>query len=379
MKSYWIILYTTVVLASCGGGSGSSTAPPANTQPSNGQGYTVTKLVTADGKNVASYLLNNYQVDVYNFHPLGLNADPVVLYENNLYKIWFSSTANIKGMGQQGVAYASSSDGINWSDSKDINDWVKLDLKPGFDAVNNVYYSLETPYVLKVGTTYYLYYSQRLSNQAAFNIHLAKSPDGVNWTKESSAVFTPKNTWEQIYTDANNLQTGGVLEPSVIYDAGSGTFKMWYSTLGLGNNGVWGGRIGYATSTDGINWTRNPNPVFIPSVNGWDSLLVGHSNVIKDPLKGFHLFYVGGQNNNAQLQGIGHAYSDDGINWVRDTQPLIQRKANSWYSTFVGGPSALVRGNKVYIYFMGSDAPTDKMFSNVHFGRIEVDLSLLRP
>ncbi len=364
-----------IFIVGCGGG-GSSTGPPPNPiRPV----YPVTELLTADDQQISDDLLNNYRTDVRNFHPLGLNADPVMIQDGSELRTWFSAVANINSVGKQGIASARSSDGIHWTDPKDINQWVKLDLVPAFDAARNVSYALETPYVLKLGATYYLYYARRLDDESAFDIRLATSTDGRVWVKVPGAVLSPMNTWEQVYTDANGLKNGGVLEPSVIYEPAGMIFKMWYSTLGLDDQGVWGGRIGYATSSDGINWSQNADPVFLPSASGWDSLLVGHSNVIKDPVQGYHLFYVGGASDNSQLQGIGHAYSDDGIHWTRTPQALIQKTANTWYATFVGGPSAIVQGGQVHIYFMGSDAPPDQMFSNVHFGRIEVDLASLRP
>jgi hypothetical protein len=42
---------------------------------------------------------------------------------------------------------------------------------------------------------------------------------------------------------------------SVLFDGT--TYKMWYA----GGNASWTGQIGYATSPDGITWTKNPNPV----------------------------------------------------------------------------------------------------------------------
>src|SRR5687767_13219862 len=49
-------------------------------------------------------------------------------------------------------------------------------------------------------------------------------------------------------------------DPSVLYNQGGGAlFKMWYGAAT---------RIGYATSSNGINWTKSTNPVLVAGANG---------------------------------------------------------------------------------------------------------------
>jgi hypothetical protein len=90
-------------------------------------------------------------------------------------------------------------------------------------------------------------------------------------------------------------------------------------------NAVW--RIGFAKSKDGKIWQRNKAPVLIENVpETWDQS-VSTCNVVLDPVTGgFHLFYHGGSTlNGIGIGWIGHAYSTDGVNWTRNpNNPLFK-------------------------------------------------------
>ncbi|MCG8351239.1 MAG: hypothetical protein MI924_25995, partial [Chloroflexales bacterium] len=85
-------------------------------------------------------------------------------------------------------------------------------------------------------------------------IGYALSPDGITWSRVSGtggggSVFEP--------SDVNGtFDENGVSTLSVLRDGN--TFRMWYS--GIGENSQIEG-IGYATSTDGMTWTRVPGPL----------------------------------------------------------------------------------------------------------------------
>ena len=63
-----------------------------------------------------------------------------------------------------------------------------------------------------------------------------------------------------------------MLAPNVIKDGS--TYKMWYT--GKSSAGPY--QIGYATSSDGIAWTKHgANPIITPADAGtWDGLPVQH-------------------------------------------------------------------------------------------------------
>ena len=69
------------------------------------------------------------------------------------------------------------------------------------------------------------------------------------------------------------------------------TFSMWYS----GGHDIFGLSIGYASSTDGLNWTRSTaNPVLQATPGTWDELGVSIPVILKDGHT-LHMWYLGGQ------------------------------------------------------------------------------------
>ena len=112
-------------------------------------------------------------------------------------------------------------------------------------------------------------------------------------------------------------------------------------------------QVGYATSPDGIQWTKYPgNPVFTPLRNSttWEEpFAVDQTHVLPDPLQGYHMFYFSGWS-------IGHAYSPDGIRWERDRDnPILQYQPDTGQGVLMfGGPTALLKDDTVWLYFMHS-------------------------
>lgn len=84
------------------------------------------------------------------------------------------------------------------------------------------------------------------------------------WVRQG-AVLTATETWEGL----------GILEPSVIYESG---FKMWYRGGGLhGPNS----RVGYATSSDGLSWSKLGTSAILGDGAGGESNRVICPNVRK--------------------------------------------------------------------------------------------------
>jgi predicted GH43/DUF377 family glycosyl hydrolase len=105
-----------------------------------------------------------------------------------------------------------------------------------------------------------------------FGILYATSADGVNWT-HPQVVLQPGAASD---FDSKDLAPEDVLKRS-------GEFQMWYSGTASDNLS----RIGYATSPDGINWTKRglvlegmPGSSFEDHVGGGCStILVGNDMV----------------------------------------------------------------------------------------------------
>ena len=174
------------------------------------------------------------------------------------------------------------------------------------------------------------------------SIGYATSSDGINWVPYSNnPVMTHGNTWD----------IDGFRGLSVIKDGS--TYQMWY-----GGNDIYDtDRIGYATSSDGINWILyQNNPVFSPGANGsWDDEDIAHPWVIKEDL--IYKMWYRGDDDMTNTAQIGLATSTDGINWQRSTSnPILSPDpAISWVDGGVDGPSVVKYGSGYTMVFGGTD------------------------
>jgi len=177
---------------------------------------------------------------------------------------------------------------------------------------------------------YYMFYDSR-SVSFEQKIRMAVSDDGINWTKHPVPVLTPSEPWE----------SRGVTDPSVIFH--DGKYRMFYGGWGTG---PW--QIGYAESTDGINWTKSPNnPLALPNL--------GHLN---GPSASFyqgkyHLFYHTGD---GIPNNIYHVSSDNLTDWeCVDGCTVITNSLNGFDSLMTLAPAFLADNGRNLLYYGGSD------------------------
>jgi hypothetical protein len=97
---------------------------------------------------------------------------------------------------------------------------------------------------------------------------------------------------------------------SVIYDSLAGEFRMYYHGFSGGTH-----QIGLATSPDGLNWTKYPgNPIMTPGPAAWDNSSVRVPMVWKEGLTDYRMIYTG---NGSGGMRVGYATSTDGITWTK--------------------------------------------------------------
>lgn len=314
------------------------------------------QLKTSEGGNLAAH-------DVF--------SDPSVLFENGKYRMWFTAANKPHTDSQEmGISYAESDDGVTWTPRLDSGSGEpELLLKPtagGWDAGG-----VETPHVLKAADGRYLmYYSGDVppAGSHSWGIGLAVSDDGFTWSKVGEGpIMDGRGDWEGPFFEGsgkNRKRVGGVAEPSVVYDSEAQLYRMWYSALGHKNEKI-AFRIGYATSTDGVQWEKHQDPVFEPAADGaWDDAVVSHTNVVFHPVQGYHMFYFGtsaenyrrGEENGAAMMtgSIGHAFSRDGVTWERDANPVLSVVPDSWEAWTVGGPSSVIQDDEVKLWYFAT-------------------------
>jgi predicted GH43/DUF377 family glycosyl hydrolase len=255
---------------------------------------------------------------------LGTCFDMSIDVRDDLHRMWFSWRH------RRGIGYAESQDGLRWT-AKD-----EVVLGPGPEDPESV--QMSRPYVLVESRQLTMWYAAH--DDPAVVIARAISLDGIEWER-TGVVLEPSLPWEK----------GALMCPSVLRDAG-GRYHLWYS----GGERYEPDAIGYATSADGVHWTRvQDEPVLRPGAAGsWDA----------DRVAGVHVFQVGnwlyaayiGFANGFEDSAIGIARSRDGVNWVRHADnPVVSRGAVGEFDSInVYKPFVVVDGDEWRMWFNAS-------------------------
>jgi predicted GH43/DUF377 family glycosyl hydrolase len=194
------------------------------------------------------------------------------------------------------------------------------------------------PSVILDGSTYKMWYTSYSAASTSKKIGYATSPDGLTWTKYgTAAVLYPGATGQW---DAK-----GVFYPTVIKDGG--TYKMWYT--GVNASSI--GQVGYATSPDGIVWTKSANnPVLgVGATGSWDSTYAGMASVVKVGTT-YKLWYRGGSVNGG---AIGYAISPDGMSWTKQGLAITGGSLD-WDDTPYQ-PEVIYDGMVYHMWYSGMD------------------------
>ena len=191
-----------------------------------------------------------------------------------------------------------------------------------------------------------------------YQIGYAYSPDGIHWTKYTdNPVLTtgPDSSWDN----------GSPEGPTVVMV--NDTLKMWYAgldTIANGQTTDFEVNIGYAWSLDGVNWTKHPdNPVLTTGGWGsWDDVVIQDAEVLI--IEGvYHIWYTGfpeWPEEDGGIPGmsqIGHAYSEDGVHWTKDTNnPVVPNGApGTWDAAVTMAPAVIWDGDTLRMWYTGID------------------------
>lgn len=136
--------------------------------------------------------------------------------------------------------------------------------------------------------------------EARYHLKYAESPDGISWNRTGHVAI-----------DYQDAAEGGIVKASVLRDAHTGQYRMWYATRALDGYRTEreaGYRLGYAESADGKQWTRQDDQVGITvSETGWDSQMMAYPHVVRHADQ-LYLFYNG---NGFGKEGFGYALCND--------------------------------------------------------------------
>jgi len=199
--------------------------------------------------------------------------------------------------------------------------------------------------VLREGGKYRMWLSWRPKKSIA----LVESTDGIHWSEPPQIVLGPRQEtgWED---DINR--------PVVVKRADG--YHLWYTGQAKGKS-----RIGYATSPDGVTWTRKSDQPVLVADAAWEQPSVMCPHVLWDEgAKQFRMWYSGG--NNYEPDAIGAATSADGLSWTKhEANPIFRPDpANPWEKERVTACQVEKRGEGYLMFYIG--------FRDIHHAQIGV-------
>ncbi|TAL65604.1 MAG: hypothetical protein EPN88_09370 [Bacteroidetes bacterium] len=189
--------------------------------------------------------------------------------------------------------------GLAISDDKGLS-FEKYSEAPVFTLNEFDPFSATGPCIIKKNNQFVAIYSTGIDwleimgkLEHTYSLTYAVSKDAIHWYPSGKLIIKPSNEFE-----ANCKPT--IIEKDNVY-------HMWFSTRGSLNfrsSGSTSYRIGYAFSTDLINWTRDDAKAGITiSETGWDSEMICYPHIINVGKK-YLMFYNG---NGFGASGFGYA------------------------------------------------------------------------
>jgi predicted GH43/DUF377 family glycosyl hydrolase len=246
---------------------------------------------------------------------------------------------------KKSLALSTSTDGKNWSTPQiilgpnDANDWEK---------------DLNRPVVVLKDKVYHLWYTGQAKGKS--RIGYATSTDGINFTRRSNEpVLSPEEEWEKV----------AVMCPHVIWEEKEKVFKMWYS----GGEQVEPDAIGYATSPDGLKWTKRKKPVFEADPNkSWEQHKVTACQIIKRK-SDYLMFYIGFHDIN--FAQIGMARSKNGIDqWERYADnPIIKPTPGEWDASACYKPYVIQEKDRWLLWYNGRNESLERIGLAIYNGK----------
>lgn len=280
---------------------------------------------------------------------------PDVIYHDGLYKMWYTGADDYR----RRIGYATSPDGFSWTK----HDGFLLESAPSTWMDNHLNYQR----VVLADSVFHMWF------WSADRIGHATSSDGINWTFTENAVLWGDNgQWDQSM----------VVPADIIYDGAE--FQMWYNGSSDGDVIA----VGYATSPDGINWTKyDGNPVFERGAPGsWDDDGLFYASSVVYNGGQYILWYCG--NDGITRNRIGRATSVNGINWTRNTPDAPEIPASGINGTWNEGatflPAVIIDQGMYKMWFTGAtdagyDGPAAIGFTHLAFTDIDEVSSEVQP
>jgi predicted GH43/DUF377 family glycosyl hydrolase len=239
-------------------------------------------------------------------------------------------------------------DGKTWhtglATSEDGSVWEKFAANPILspDAA-----TWEGDYIAANGTAFHdgeqFLYWYHGGPRGAAQIGLAESTDGHAWRKHGDPVLDtgPQGGWDE----------AAVADPYVIRCGN--VYYMYF----LGQNRFGLQRLGAARSEDGVHWQKShKNPVLdVGPAGSFDENGLGEPAVFSGG-QSYYMLYTG--RGRDESRRIGWAQSSNGVDWEKRPSAALLEGSEPWNSQVVCDPSVVFDGTKLLVWFGGGNRPS---------------------
>jgi hypothetical protein len=266
---------------------------------------------------------------------------PTILLEGGSYKMWFDGNA--------GLQMATSADGISWTNAGTASGLTN----PRHALVERIGDSYRMWYWNNTGSVLYSIDAIRTATSTdgltwtgdkaitQVGSTVINNANSSNWNRGS---YGPADV---IYNAAGSET---IVAPSSKANVWANKFVMYYDGTTGGVES-----LGLAVSNDGLNWQGyNGGAAAVLAGTGvigdWDKDFASRGTIIRENADVYHMWYSGG--NGAMDNGIGYASSSDGMNWTRAANPIFHKNDGiAWRSSRTYTP--MVIGSQMW--FSGLD------------------------
>jgi hypothetical protein len=247
----------------------------------------------------------------------GAVSEPTVIFDGGIFKMWYVAGWT----GGVGIGYATSLDGFVWT--------KQFLTGPIFGRMVGGFLYAAHPYVVKVGLTYYLYFS---SHAYPATIYVATSADGFNFNTPVAAVAPGTND-----VSPSN---------SFVWKEGA----TWYMIYDSFHTGLTGYGMFLASSSDGVAWTKVAELTslqFRGTVGGPTVVKVGST---------YHMWLIATSDEGGYVlpSDVYYATSTNRVDWTiqNDSYPILARQED-WEYDQLADPEVLEVGGNTFFYHDG--------------------------
>jgi len=266
-------------------------------------------------------------------------ADPYIVQDGDLFYMFYWG---LNGTNTE-IGYATSYDQIHWT--KSVSNPVLSYSAGEWDD-----YVVNKPVIIENGDQWYMYYiGATATDSGKVGLAIADSLNGI-WTKYGSSPILSFGV-EAVGDTSIDILTCSITKTG-------DTYYMYYSAQNK-NDFVY--RIYYATSTDGISWTKKGKVLDVGASGAFDDGWIGSGNIIKVGDYYIMAYNAGSTTPSAfdlepSPSGIGLAYSTDLISWTKYSYPILETNNNRDKAKNIWRSFLTRYQNDYYLYFNAGDS-----------------------